>query len=49
VTDERVLFLNRLWMFGACASSLEQAFYLSDLQVGARLAHCAVTGGTCTT
>jgi hypothetical protein len=35
VTDDRVLFLNRNWMFGACASSLEQAFYLCDLQVGA--------------
>jgi hypothetical protein len=33
VTDQRVLFLWRLWMFGMSLVSQEQSFYLDDLQV----------------
>ena len=33
VTDQRVLFLWRMWMFGMSLVSREESFYLDDLQV----------------
>jgi hypothetical protein len=33
VTDQRVLFLWRRWLFGMSLMSCEESFYLDDLQV----------------
>lgn len=33
MTTQRVLFLRRHWVFSLCFASLEEAFYLNDLQV----------------
>lgn len=34
VTNQRVLFLQRQWVWGLCFASHEEAFYLDDLHVG---------------
>jgi hypothetical protein len=49
VTDQRVLFLWRRWLCGMSLVSMEESFYLDDLQVIYMIQIPAITpGGTCT-
>lgn len=33
ISNQRVLFLRRQWVWGLCFASHEEAYYLDDLQV----------------